>query len=64
MHAIPPEQLRKRMVALVEHHFKALVEEMERERRKVMGFNEALLEEWTELLQRIVFLREGRPLQV
>ena len=43
MNLIPIEQIKKRLVALVEHRFRALAEEMERDRGKVMGFNEALL---------------------
>jgi hypothetical protein len=36
---------------------------MDRDRRKVISFNESLLEEWTEILQKMLFLRDAKPPQ-
>jgi hypothetical protein len=56
-----PEGVRKRLMAIVDHYMKKITEQAQKEKRKVVIFNEALLEEWSEILQRVVFLKDARP---
>ncbi len=60
-HSNSPEAVKKRLTAILDHHIKKIAEQMQREKRKVLAFNEALLEEWSEMLERIIFLKDIKP---
>jgi signal recognition particle GTPase len=60
-HSNSPEAVKKRLTAILDHHMKKIAEQMQKEKRKVIVFNEALLEEWSEMLERIIFVKDVKP---
>jgi hypothetical protein len=61
LNSLSTESAKKRLVAIIDNHIKVLAGEADRDGRKVLAFNEALLEEWTDLLQRMLFIKDAKP---